>query len=104
MSTRRESETATESAASIVYFTYTDRNDTFPYFRRLTSKAEFERVTGEAREAGHPVVELQTACSETGLPCLVIACVSDHRISPEEAARISQSALRLVLASATVPA
>ncbi|MES2459844.1 MAG: hypothetical protein V4671_04615 [Armatimonadota bacterium] len=102
--TDEATETLGTSGEDPLYFSYTDRqgDGNFPFFASLADRAAYDQAAKDAREEGLQVTELQTRSAGPELPPLEIVCITDHRISPEEASRISQSALGLVVSATQV--
>lgn len=84
-------------AETPAYFSYTAIGDTIPFFDCLSDEDAFDCAASEAMGSGHEILKMKTRSSEPDLPCLNIVCISDRKISPEEASRISVSALGLVM-------
>ncbi|MES2461215.1 MAG: hypothetical protein V4671_11595 [Armatimonadota bacterium] len=102
--TEETTETQGTGGEDPLYFSYTDRqgDDSFPFFASLADRAAYDQAAKDAQEQGLRVTELQARSAGAELPPLEIVCITNHRISSEEASRISQSALSLVVSATQV--
>ena len=80
-----------------IYLSYTDADNVLPFFQQLEGKDGFDLVVKGAEIFHRQLTQLRIRSPKPGDPPIEVACISDRKISREEAERINQAAINYLM-------
>lgn len=86
-----------------IYLSYTDADGVLPFFQMLDGKEGFDLAQGGAAIFKRQFTSLKIRSPKPGDPPIEVACITDHKVSREEAERINQAAINFLMDSGRLP-